>query len=422
MVERVERNWAGNVEYGATHFHAPTSIAEVQSIVAASTKARAVGSRHSFNTIADTTGDQVSLSGLVRVVEIDTQARTVTVDGGVKYGELATQLEANGWALANLASLPHISVAGACATATHGSGVGNGNLATAVQALELVTASGDLVDVSRDDDPQMMDALTVGLGAFGIVTKLTLAIEPTYSVSQRVYEQLPTPTATDRLEEIMADGYSVSLFTSWRPDTVEQLWRKQRVTAGSEDHDASSPRFGATPAQHDMHPIAQLSAEPCTEQMGVPGPWHERLPHFRMGFTPSSGEELQSELFVATADAPDAVRTLVGLHDELAPVLQISEVRAVAADTLWLSPCYQRDSIVFHFTWILSWPDVEPVLARMESALAPLSPRPHWGKLSTLSGEVLRSRFERLGAFEQLMTEWDPTRKFRNAYLDNVLG
>ena len=360
--------------------------------------------------------------GWSAVVEIDTQARTVTVDGGVKYGELATQLEANGWALANLASLPHISVAGACATGTHGSGAGNGNLATAVQAIELVTASGDLVDVSRDDDPDMMDAMSVGLGAFGIVTKLTLGIEPSYSVSQRVYEHLPTATATDRLEEIMSDGYSVSLFTSWRPDIVEQLWRKQRVTAESGAEDATSPRFGATPAPRDMHPIAQLSAEPCTEQMGVPGSWHERLPHFRMGFTPSSGEELQSELFVASSDGPDAVRTLVGLHDELAPVLQISEVRAVAADNLWLSPGYRRDSIAFHFTWVLSWSDVEPVLARVEAALEPFSPRPHWGKLSTVSGGILRSRFERLGAFEQLITEWDPTGKFRNAYLDRLFA
>ena len=417
----VERNWAGNVDYGAARFHSPTSVADVQSIVAASDKVRAVGSRHSFNTIADTNGDQVSLAALDRLVEIDTQARTVTVDGGVKYGELATQLEALGWALANLASLPHISVAGACATATHGSGAANGNLATAVQALELVTASGDLVDVSRDDDPEMMDALTVGLGAFGIVTKLTLSIEPTFEVSQRVYEQLPTQTAIDRLGEIMSDGYSVSLFTTWRPDDVEQLWRKIRVD-DIEDSGASSPRFGAMPALRDVHPIAELDAEPCTEQMGVAGPWHERLPHFRMGFTPSSGEELQSELFVATADAPAAMQTLVELHDVLAPVMKISEVRAVAADTLWLSPCHQRDCTAFHFTWVQSWPEVEPVLARLESALEPFAPRPHWGKLSTLSGEVIRSRFDRIGAFEALVGQWDPTQKFRNAYLDNVLS
>ena len=417
----VERNWAGNVSYGAARHHEPTSVADVQALVAASTKLRAVGSRHSFNTITDTEGDLVSLASLPRVVELDPQARTVTVDGGVKYGELATQLNDNGWALANLASLPHISVAGACATATHGSGATNGNLATAVQAIEIVAASGDLVDVSRDDDPELMDAVTVGLGAFGVVTRLTLAVEPTYSVSQRVYEHLPMQTAIDRLDEIMADGYSVSLFTSWGPDEVEQLWRKQRVADSSaDDDDVSSPRYGAMPSIREMHPIAGLPAEPCTEQLGVAGPWHERLPHFRMGFTPSSGDELQSELFVGRADAPATMRALVELHDVLAPVLKISEVRAVAADALWLSMCHRRDSIAFHFTWIQSWPDVEPVLAQVESALAPFAPRPHWGKLSTLRGDVLRARFGRLGDFAQLADEWDPTHKFRNAYLDAV--
>ncbi|MBK5331724.1 MAG: FAD-binding protein [Ilumatobacteraceae bacterium] len=420
----VERNWAGNVDYGAANFHNPTTVAQVQSIVAASTKARGLGSRHSFNTIADTTGDLISLSSLERSAELDTQARTITVDGGIKYGELATLLDEQGWALANLASLPHISVAGACATGTHGSGVGNGGLATAVQAMDLVTASGDLVDISRDDDPELMDALTVGLGAFGIVTRLTLSIEPTFQVRQRVYEQLPMATAISRLGEIMDDGYSVSLFTSWRNDYVEQLWRKERIAADDEEEDdgLSSPRFGAMPATRNVHPIVELSAEPCTEQMGVAGPWHERLPHFRMGFTPSSGEELQSELFVASTDAPAAIQTLIELHDVLAPVLMISEVRAIAADTLWLSPCYRRDCIAFHFTWIQSWSEVQPVLATVESALQPFAPRPHWGKLSTLSGEVIRSRVERMGDFERLLAEWDPGRKFRNDYLEEILS
>lgn len=419
----VERNWAGNIAYSAARFHEPTSVAQLQSIVAAATKVRAVGSRHSFNAIADTTGDQVSLSALDRVVELDTEACTVTVDGGIKYGELATQLHERGWALANLASLPHISVAGACATATHGSGAGNGNLATAVQALQLVSASGDLVDISSDDVPELLDAVSVGLGAFGIVTRLTLAVEPTFSVSQRVYQNLPMTTALSRLDEIMADGYSVSLFTSWRDDVVEQLWRKQRVAAdGAQDDGTSGPRYGAMPATRDLHPIAELPAEPCTEQMGVAGPWHERLPHFRMGFTPSSGDELQSELFVAASDGPDVMRTLISMREVLAPVLKVSEVRAVAADTLWLSPCFQRDCIAFHFTWISSWPEVQPVLARMESALAPFAPRPHWGKLSTVSGTVLRSRFEQLDAFEKLVDESDPTGKFRNHYIGDLFA
>ncbi len=419
----VERNWARNIEYGAAQFHEPTSVAEVQSVVAVSAKVRAVGSRHSFNTIADTTGDQISLAALPRIVDIDAEAHTVTIDGGIRYGELATYLHEHGWALANLASLPHISVAGACATGTHGSGTGNGNLATAVRWMQLVAASGDLVELAPlDQDPELMGAMAVGLGAFGIVTRLTLAIEPTFAVSQRVYEHIPMQTAIDRIDEIMADGYSVSLFTSWRTESIEQLWRKQRVSGDDEDDGASSPRFGGMPAIHDMHPIAELSAEPCTEQLGVVGPWHERLPHFRMGFTPSSGDELQSELFVARADAPGAMQTLVELGDELAPVLKVSEVRAVAADSLWLSPCYQRDCIAFHFTWIPSWVQVEPVLARVESALEPFAPRPHWGKLSTLSGSIIRSRFERMDAFEELVTEWDPAQKFRNAYLANVLG
>jgi alditol oxidase len=417
-----EHNWAGNVAYRAAHFRTPRSIEQVQSMVAAAPKVRAVGSRHSFNLIADTTGDQISLSELPRVVELDTQARTVTVDGGIKYGELATTLHDHGWGLANLASLPHISVAGACATATHGSGVGNGNLATAVSGMEIVASTGDLVEISRDDDPQMVDALTVGLGALGIVTRLTLAVEPTFAVRQRVYQHLPMSTALERLDEIMADGYSVSLFTSWRDDYVEQLWRKERVALdGNDDDGGTIERFGATPATRDLHPIVELSAEPCTEQMGVAGPWHERLPHFRMGFTPSSGEELQSELFIGRADAPSAMRTLIEMRDVLAPVLMISEVRAVAADTLWLSPCYQRDCIALHFTWIQSWPEVRPVLEQVESALAPFEPRPHWGKLSTLPGAVIRSRVAKMDAFQELLEEWDPRGKFRNDHLDEIL-
>lgn len=416
----VESNWAGNVQYEAARFHAPTSVGELRSLVSASDRVRAVGSRHSFNRIADTTGDQVSLASLDRVIDIDTAAHTVTIDGGIKYGELATYLDDHGWALANLASLPHISVAGACATATHGSGVRNGGLATSVTALQLVVASGDIVEVSADGDPELMAALGVNLGAFGIVTRLTLTIEPTFTVWQHVYERLPMHAAIDQLGEIMADGYSVSLFTTWQRDHVEQVWRKERMMPAS-DAEPVAVRLGAVPATRNMHPIADLPAEPCTEQMGVAGPWHERLPHFRMGFTPSSGDELQSELFVAAADGPEAMRRLVGLGDVMAPVLKISEVRAIAADTLWLSPCRQRDSIAFHFSWIPSWAEVQPVLARVESALEPLAPRPHWGKLSTLDGSILRARFERLGDFAELLTEWDVGGKFRNAYLDNVL-
>ncbi|MEA3184434.1 MAG: alditol oxidase [Ilumatobacteraceae bacterium] len=421
----IERNWANNVAYRAARYHEPTTVDELCSVVADATKVRAIGSRHSFNTIADTDGDQVSLSAMPRVADIDEQRHTVTVDGGIRYGELAVHLQSSGMALANLASLPHISVAGACATATHGSGAGNRNLASAVTAMQLVTAGGEVVEISREGDPEMMDAMTVGLGAFGIVTRLTLAIEPTFNVRQTVYEHLALKAAINNLDEIMADGYSVSLFTTWRHDEIEQLWCKVRAAPADHDDRATATgatRFGAVAAMHKLHPIGELPAQPCTEQMGVLGPWHERLPHFRMGFTPSSGEELQSELFVAASDGPKAFRVLRALGAELAPVLQISEVRAVAADSLWLSPCYQRDSIALHFTWIPSWPVVQPVLARLESALAPFAARPHWGKLTTMSGATLRTRFQQLGAFSEVLARWDPSGKFRNDFVDAALG
>ncbi len=392
-------------------------------MVAGSARLRGVGSRHSFNTIADTDGDQVSLAAMTRLIDIDAQHRTVNIDGGIRYGELATFLDAHGYALANLASLPHISVAGACATATHGSGVANGNLATAVRGLQLVTAEGDVVEVSRDQDAELIDAMTVGLGAFGIVTRLTLAIEPTFDVEQTVFEHVPLEIALDRFHEMMADGYSVSLFTTWRHDDIEQLWRKVRVESDGSAAAVgpAASLFGATAATRNLHPIAELSAESCTDQMGVAGRWHERLPHFRMGFTPSSGDELQSELFVAASAGPDVMRALRGLGQHLTPVLKISEVRAVAADKLWLSPGYQQDCIAFHFTWVPSWAQVQPVLAHLESALAPFAPRPHWGKLTTIGSGDLRSRFEQLTAFGALLDEWDPSRKFRNDYLDAVL-
>jgi xylitol oxidase len=270
-----------------------------------------------------------------------------------------------------------------------------------------------------------MDAITVGLGAFGIVTRLTLGIEPTFDVRQTVYEHLPMSTAIELLGEIMSDGYSVSLFTTWGRDEVEQLWIKERDHVDGHDQRATpaeATRFGAVAATRKLHPIAELSAVSCTEQLGAFGPWHERLPHFRMGFTPSSGEELQSELFIDAADGPEAFGTLRELGARLVPALQVSEVRTVAADTLWLSPCYGRDRLALHFTWEPSWPLVQPALELLESALAPFEPSPHWGKLSTISGDVLRRRYERLGAVGQLLDDWDPQGKLRNPFLDAALG
>lgn len=393
-------NWAGNVRYAAARVHRPSTVDELRTVVAGAERVRALGTGHSFNRLADTTGDLVSTAGLPTLMDVDARLGTVTVSAGTRYGELGSHLHANGYGLHNLASLPHISVAGAVATATHGSGDGNGNLATAVTALDLVTADGALKRVEGAD----LDGVVVGLGALGVVTALTLRVRPTFEVRQHVYENLPWEALADGVDEVMGAAYSVSLFTRWAGPAVEQVWLKQRDAA-------PRPRrwLGATLADGPRHPVPGMSAAHCTEQLGVAGPWHERLPHFRLAFTPSSGDELQSEFFVPRPCAADALASVRALAGDIAPVLHVSEIRTVAADTRWLSPCHQRDSVAIHFTWIADHAAVAPVLAAVEHALAPFDARPHWAKL--FHGDPAAG-YPRHADFVALARRLDPTAKF----------
>ncbi|MFJ8870898.1 FAD-binding protein [Streptomyces sp. NPDC102473] len=407
-------NWAGNITFGAKQFHAPTSIAELQDIVSASSAVRALGTGHSFNTVADTHGDLISVAGLPRSVEIDREAGTATVSAGLRFGELTGTLHRSGFALHNLGSLPHISVAGACATGTHGSGVGNRSLAGAVRALELVTADGRLERLERGDAD--FAGAVVSLGALGVVTRLTLDLVPAFEIQQWVYEGLPQEPLLDHFDEIMAEAYSVSLFTGWHGGPVDQVWLKQRVAA---DGPGTVPHrwHGATLAEGPRHPVPGVAAEHCTRQQGLPGPWHARLPHFRLEFTPSNGEELQSEYFVARRDAVAAYRALDRIRQRIAPLLQIGEIRTVAGDDLWLSPAQGRDSVAFHFTWVPDTAAVTPVLGAIEEALAPFGARPHWGKVFTTPPGSLRELYGHHADFERLAARLDPTGTFRNDFL-----
>jgi xylitol oxidase len=341
----------------------------------------------------------------------------VTVDAGITYGQLCPYLDSKGFALHNLASLPHISVAGACSTATHGSGEKNGNLATAVAALEIVTANGDIVKLSRKDDGEVFRGAVVGLGALGVITRITLDVQPTYAMRQYVYEDLPLDQMKDHFDAIQSSAYSVSLFTDWQRRRINELWIKSRVGDG-QTFAAPAEFFGAKLATRNVHPIIELSAENCTEQMGVPGPWYERLPHFRWGFTPSAGKELQSEYLLPRRNAVDAILAVERLRDQVTPHLLISEIRTIAADDLWMSTCYRQPSVAIHFTWKQDWPAVRRLLPIIEKELSPFQPRPHWGKLFTLSPTVLRSRYEKLEDFIQLARRYDPKGKFRNDFLN----
>ncbi len=414
------RNWAGNYTYGAARLHRPETIAHVQELVAGCRKVRALGSRHAFNAIADSPGDLISLERLDRLVAIDRARRTATVEAGVRYGPLCRQLHREGFALHNLASLPHISVAGACATATHGSGDRHGNLATAVAAMELVTAAGEVVVVSRESHGEQFQGAVVGLGGLGVVTKLTLDLAPAFAMRQDVYENLPLEQLEAHFDDIVASADSVSLFTDWRGARFNQVWLKRRITDGAA-REVAPEWFGARLATRQRHPIDGISAENCTEQLGRPGPWYARLPHFRMEFTPSSGAELQSEYLVPRRHALAAFRAIAGLRARVAPLLQISEVRTIAADALWMSPCYARACVGIHFTWVQDWPAVSKLLPLIEEQLAPLEARPHWGKLFTTSPARLRSLYPKLPDFQALLRRYDPEGKFRNAFLDTYI-
>ncbi|WP_077922328.1 D-arabinono-1,4-lactone oxidase [Spirosoma sp. 209] len=413
------KNWAGNLEYSTDRLHPAQSVAQVQELVRKYPQLKVLGSRHCFNNIADSTHNLVSLEPMSEVVSLDANARTVTVDAAMRYGQLAPYLDRQGFALHNMASLPHISIAGATATATHGSGVKNGNLSTAVAGLEFVTAAGEVRTLSRQTDGDAFRAAVVHLGGLGVVTKVTLDLQPTFQMRQYVFENLPLAQMADHFEKIMSSGYSVSLFTDWQKKRLNEVWIKQRTDEKTPDTNF----FGATLATKNLHPIAEISAENCTEQLGVVGPWYERMPHFRMGFTPSSGKELQSEYFVPRRQAVDAILAVERLRDAISPHLLISELRTIDADDLWMSPCYKQPSVAIHFTWKQDWPSVRKVLPMIESELAPFGVRPHWGKLFSIAPATLASRYEKMADFRQMLQQYDPQGKFRNAFLtQNIYG
>ncbi|MQY38616.1 putative xylitol oxidase [Streptomyces sp. RB17] len=406
-------NWAHTITYTAREFHRPRTLDALAALVARSERVRVLGSGHSFNRIADPGAEGVLLSvdGLPPVIEVDTAARTVRVSGGVRYAELARTVHAYGLALANMASLPHISVAGSVATGTHGSGVGNAPLASAVREVELVVADGSTVTIGRGD-PRFDGAVT-SLGALGVVTALTLDLEPAYEVEQHVFTELPL----DGLDfaAVSAAGYSVSLFTDWKEPGFRQVWVKRRTDQPAVDFP------WAAPAEAPLHPVPGMPAGNCTEQLGVPGPWHERLPHFRAEFTPSSGEEIQSEYLLPRTAALEALHVIDGIRSTVAGVLQTCEVRTVAADTQWLSPAHGRDSVALHFTWVRDEAAVLPVVRRLEDALVRYDPRPHWGKVYEIPSAVVRRRYTRVPDFRAVARSLDPAGKFTNAFVRHLV-
>ncbi len=419
VAEVPRENWAGNVHYSTSKVFEPASVADVQKAVASVTSVRALGTRHSFNSIADSRVAQISTLGLSGFA-LDAAARTVTVGAGIKYGDLAVKLDQAGFALANMASLPHISVGGSIATGTHGSGLRNGSLATSVSGIELIAADGNVHTLSRGKDGQEFLGAVVGLGALGVVTRVTLDVEPSYDMTQIVYRGLNFHELEHNFEAIMNTGYSLSLFTNWQHHEAWEVWIKRRVDQGG----ATAPPemfYGATLAKEKLHPVVGQAPEKTTDQLNTTGKWFERLPHFKMEFTPSTGREIQTEYFVPFEAGYQALLAVESLREQITPHLFVTELRSIAADDLWMSMAYQRRSLAIHFTWKPEWDAVRKILPQLEARLRPFAPRPHWGKVNLLTATEIDGVYPRVGDFEGLMKRYDPKGKFTNAYLREKL-
>jgi xylitol oxidase len=414
-----ERNWAGNLTYRAATLAHPTSVDEVRAVLAQGGPVRVLGSRHCFNDIADTDGTLIALDRLPVVFEVNEERDAVRVSAGLRYGDIAPLLDAEGLALANLASLPHISIAGAVATGTHGSGDANGSLASAVRALTILTAAGEIRRLRRGDDG--FDGAVVSLGALGVVLDVTLDVEPAYDVSQYVFEHPSWDAVLADFDEVTAIGTSVSLFSTWeRTDFVDQIWVKQRQPEAREAaRESLFERLGAEASVAKRHPILGVDPIACTEQLGVAGPWFERLAHFKLEYTPSAGAEIQSEYLVPRADAVAAIQSVRMLAGQIAPLLLVNEIRTVRADDLWLSSSSGTDAVGIHFTWKPEEEAVRALLPTIEAAL-PETARPHWGKVFTLDAAEVRSRYPRWEDFAALAAAYDPERRFVNPYLERL--
>ena len=408
------RNWSGTYQFTAREVIAPRTVGEVQRAVAAGGRVRAIGTRHSFNDLADNGATLVSVAGIAPEPVIDEAAGTVTVGAGTPYGVLAAWLQDRGWALGNLGSLPHISIAGATATGTHGSGSRNRILSAAIAGLEYVAADGELRHVSRSTPD--FAGMAVGLGAFGIVVRVTLDIEPTYLIRQDAYTGLPWDRVLADLDDILEAAYSLSLFTDWSGESLHAAWVKRRV----ETAEAAVPAefFGA---RRDPGPVRFIDAPADNlTVLGVAGPWSERLPHFRLDSTPSNGDEIQSEYFVDRRHGAPALEALRQRSRSITPLLMISEIRSTAQDQLWLSGSYGRETMAIHFTWRNRPDQVDAALKEVEAALEPFAARPHWGKVSHVTAGQVAELYPRLRDARDLFERLDPDGRFSNNRLERL--
>jgi alditol oxidase len=409
----VLNNWGGNLSFKQPEVLAPTSLDELAKLVR-SNRVRPAGTLHSFSDVVAGEGVLVSAAGLPIEPEILADGSTVRVGAASRFGDIALFLEANGLALQNMGSLPHISLAGASATGTHGSGDGNPILSTSLRAFSFVNYEGELKTLRRGDP--LFETCRLGMGAYGIWVSAELETQPSYQMRQDIYRGVPWQFFVEDPARLTGAGYSVSLFGKWGGQQIDKVWVKSRI-------DQSTPPDNFAGIGAETKSLAELAAgvgDNLTEQGGKPGPWLHRLPHFRLDATPSAGDEIQTEYFVLRDQIAGAIAALHSLANEINPVLIISEIRTIASDDAWLSPMRRGDSIALHFTWQNDVPAVTTAVAKVEAVLAEFDPIPHWGKLHGFSGEQLERVHPKLAAARAEFDQLDPMGKFSSPNLQSI--
>lgn len=406
-------NWGGNLQFRQEALAQPETLAELATLIR-DNQVRPAGTLHSFSPIATGEGIMLSAAGLKVAPAIDPASKTARVGAASRYGDIALALEAQGLALRNMGSLPHISLAGASATGTHGSGDGNQILSASLISFSFLNHKGELITLRRGDD--LFEPCRLGLGAHGLWVEAELSVVESYQMRQDIYRDIPWAYFLEDPARLSAAGYSVSLFGKWGSDTIDQAWVKSRVSDGTPPAEIA----GIRAATESLKELAPGVGDNLTEQAGRPGPWLHRLPHFRLDATPSAGDEIQTEYFFTRDQIVGAIEVVHSLAHEVNPVLIITEIRSIAQDDAWLSPMRRGDSIALHFTFKNDVPAVTRVVEKLEAALAPFNPIPHWGKVNGFTGEQLAAVHPKLAEARTVFDELDPEGKFSSPYLRSL--
>ncbi|WP_419819330.1 D-arabinono-1,4-lactone oxidase [Glaciibacter flavus] len=428
------RNWARTEKVRPLRVERPTSAGAVQRAVQAAAHSglgvKAVGAGHSFTGIAVAPGVQLDLTDLSGIIDVDHARARVTFAAGTRLHRLPALLKPYGLALTNMGDIDRQSIAGATSTGTHGTGGRFGGIATQIRALTLVTADGELLRVSETENAELLPAAALGLGALGIIVDVTLQLEPAYLL-QAVERPEPLDAVLESYLERCSDSDHFEFY--WFPHTATGLTKTNTRLPGDaerrplgrfgrwvDDEVIANGAYRALCAVGTLAPASVPATARLAERVSGNRDFTDHSPSVFV--TNRTVRFREMEYALPRAEIPAAVREIRALIESRGWRISFPiEVRAAAADDLWLSTATGRESgyIAVHRYYR---EDPTEYFAAVEQILREHGGRPHWGKLHTLGSDELRTLYPRFDEFTALRDRLDPTGVFANRYLHRVLG